>query len=55
MQRIKLCLRYIDAINECTGKGVGFLIIPITLIITLEVILRYVFNRPTIWAWDVNL
>jgi len=20
-----------------------------------EVILRYVFNRPTIWAWDVNI
>jgi TRAP-type mannitol/chloroaromatic compound transport system permease small subunit len=46
---------WIDVINEWVGRMISFLIIPMTLITTIEVILRYVFNRPTIWAWDVNM
>jgi TRAP-type mannitol/chloroaromatic compound transport system permease small subunit len=27
----------------------------LSLIVLVDVILRYVFNKPTTWAWDVNL
>ncbi len=29
--------------------------IPLVCITTLEVIMRYVVQRPTIWAWDANI
>lgn len=29
-------------------------LLAMTLIVTYEVLSRYAFNRPTIWAWDVN-
>ena len=45
----------IDTINEWAGKISAWFIVPLTLIVTLDVTLRYVFNRPTIWAWDINV
>ena len=46
---------WIDRLNERVGYVVSFLILPMTLISVIEVVLRYVFNRPTIWGWDVNV
>ena len=46
---------FVDSINERVGNLLSFLIIPIVLVASLEVVLRYVFNRPTIWAWDLNV
>ena len=51
----KVFLRYVDAINSWVGRVIGFAVIPITVIATIEVLLRYIFNRPTIWAWEVNI
>jgi TRAP-type mannitol/chloroaromatic compound transport system permease small subunit len=48
-------LDWIDVINEWVGRMVSFLIIPMTVITVIEVILRYVFSRPTLWAWDINM
>jgi TRAP-type mannitol/chloroaromatic compound transport system permease small subunit len=45
----------IDKINEWVGKIGCWLILPLTLLVTLEVLLRYIFNSPTIWIWDVNV
>lgn len=45
----------IDRLNEWVGKTSQWLIIPLTSIVTLDVILRYVFGRPTLWAWDINV
>ena len=33
----------------------GLLFAPLTFIAVFEVGMRYLFNRPTTWAWDVNL
>lgn len=44
----------IDSLNEWTGRVVAWLFVPLVGIIAFDVILRYVFNRPTIWSWDVN-
>lgn len=44
----------IDSISDWMGKIVAWAFIPLTFLMVYEVILRYVFNRPTIWSWDVN-
>jgi TRAP-type mannitol/chloroaromatic compound transport system permease small subunit len=55
MARVEQWLKKIDAINEWVGKTIAFGLIPITLIAMTEVVMRYIFNRPTIWAWDINV
>ncbi len=55
MNRLEHFLHYIDRINEKIGQGVSFLLIPIAIITIIEVILRYIFNKPTLWVWDTNL
>ncbi len=47
--------RIIDNINEWLGKISSYFLIFIMLIMLIEVISRYVFRRPTLWAWDVNM
>ena len=55
MKRIERTLHIIDVVNEWVGRIFGFLILPITATVVIEVVLRYVFQRPTIWAWEVNV
>jgi TRAP-type mannitol/chloroaromatic compound transport system permease small subunit len=50
----KFC-EIIDTLNERTGRIVAWLIIPLLLIVTYDVVMRYIFNRPTVWAWDINV
>lgn len=45
-------LHFIDTISKWTGRVVSFLIIALTLLICFEVIARYLFNHPTIWAQE---
>ncbi|MBI5967453.1 MAG: TRAP transporter small permease subunit [Deltaproteobacteria bacterium] len=52
---MKSFCRSIDFLNEWVGKISGWLIIPLTLLVIYDVTLRYVFNRPTVWAWDINI
>ena len=47
--------KVIDSVNEFIGKIASYTLIIIMLIGTLEVIMRYFFNSPTIWAWGVNI
>lgn len=44
----------IDRITEFTGRIFCFSLLVIMSIQVMEVILRYVFNSPTKWAWDLN-
>ena len=45
-------LEAIDAISEWTGKITAFLIPGMMLIMTYEVVARYVLKSPTIWAME---
>jgi TRAP-type mannitol/chloroaromatic compound transport system permease small subunit len=47
--------KFIDRINEWVGKWVSYLVVPLTVIVVYEVIMRYLFDAPTLWAWDVNM
>ena len=48
-------LHFADSINKWAGWIVAFLIPVVMLIISYEVIMRYFFRAPTIWAWDINV
>lgn len=51
---LKIC-NTIDAISRSVSNAVSLLFVPLTLIATYEVVMRYAFNSPTTWAWDVNV
>ena len=55
MEKLKGYMKRIDSITDFLGKLFSFLLIPLMLITSIEVVSRYIFNRPTIWAWDVNI
>ena len=55
MKRLRLLAQWIDTLNKRVGESISYLFLPLLVITGLEVTLRYVFNRPTIWAWDVNI
>lgn len=55
MERLTGLIRVIDTITNFFGRLFSFLLIPLMVITTMEVVSRYIFNRPTIWAWDVNI
>jgi len=52
---MQILIRSIDTLNEWVGKIASILMIPLVLIAAYEVVMRYVFNSPTIWAWDLNI
>ena len=43
-------VRAIDAVVVVVGKAVAWLILPMVLSLTWEVVARYLFNAPTAWA-----
>lgn len=47
-------IRIIEAISEWSGKIVAWLVLVFTVVLGYEVILRYVFNAPTKWAFDIS-
>ena len=47
-------LKYIDKLSEWTGRVFAWLIIPLTFGTVYEVVARYGFNAPTIWAYDMT-
>jgi TRAP-type mannitol/chloroaromatic compound transport system permease small subunit len=47
-------IRAVDRFTDLTGTVVSWLSIPLVLGVSYEVIARYVFNAPTVWAYDVT-
>lgn len=47
-------LRRVDWLSEWSGKAVSWFSVALTLALTYEVIMRYAFNAPTVWAFDVS-
>lgn len=48
-------MQRINFLNQSIGNGVSLLFAPMTLIAVYEVAMRYLFNSPTTWAWDINV
>ena len=47
-------VRTIDTISDWSGRIVCWLIIPLVGSLTWEVVARYGFNAPTVWAYDIS-
>ena len=45
---------FFDAFSLWSGRIVGWLIIPMVLSLVWEVVARYWFNAPTVWAYDMT-
>ena len=54
MKNIDKILSILDGISEWSGKAVSWLVLILTLIIGYEIIMRYVFNAPTKWSFDIS-
>lgn len=44
----------VEWLSEWSGRIVGFLILGMIVTVCYEVFMRYLFNNPTIWYYDVN-
>ena len=45
---------FIDTFNRRQGEYSALLILPLTFIVIYEVIMRYVFDAPTIWGFEAT-
>ncbi len=49
-----MLIRLIDGLNEIVGRVVSFVAVIFAGMIIYDVILRYGFNAPTLWAFDLT-
>ncbi len=52
--RFRATVELIDSFANFVGRPVAWLIIPMTLAVTYEVVARHFFRAPTIWAFDTT-
>lgn len=52
---MSIFLRAVNFISEWSGKLFSYLWIVAVLVATLEVVRRYVFNAPTLWALELTI
>jgi TRAP-type mannitol/chloroaromatic compound transport system permease small subunit len=50
---MKALVKAIDKLNSRQGQLLSWLSVVLVLIMTFEVIMRYLFNRPTMWSYDM--
>ena len=55
MQSFKAVLRAVDRLSQAVGLLVSVLMPAMVVVLAVEVVARYVFNRPTIWAYDTAI
>ena len=53
-QTLLRTIRIVDAFSEWSGKTVAWLILPHVFSLTYEGFARYLFNAPTLWAFDLS-
>lgn len=54
MTVLKRFVSAVEAINERAGNFASYLIPLMMLVMTYDVIARYIFNKPTVWAFETN-
>lgn len=55
MNFIRAYIRIIDTVSEYVGRIVCWLIPIMVTVLMIEVIMRYFFMRPTLWAYDTAI
>jgi TRAP-type mannitol/chloroaromatic compound transport system permease small subunit len=51
---MRLLLRAIERISIVSGETTAWLVVPLILATTYDVVARYAFNAPTQWAYEVG-
>ncbi len=51
---MKAVLRTIDKISNAVGNSISYLVPVMSLLMVIEVIARYLFQRPTQWVWPID-
>jgi TRAP-type mannitol/chloroaromatic compound transport system permease small subunit len=54
VSRLLRIARKLDLVAIVSGRIVAWLIVPMVLALSYEVVSRYVFNAPTAWAYDMT-
>ena len=54
MDKLRGFVEAIDAVSEWSGKIVCWLVLIITIMMGYEIIMRYIFNAPTKWGFDMT-
>ncbi len=54
MKQLRWFVRTVGSISEWTGTHICFLAFVLVFTITIDVFLRYLFNAPTKWSYDVT-
>src|SRR5919109_548987 len=47
-------IRIVDQVSYWSGKTFAWLIVALTLVVSVEVFKRYILNAPTAWIFDFN-
>lgn len=47
-------IKVIDTFTEWTGNAFAWLSVPLAIVVFYEVVSRYFFDDPTIWAYDLS-
>jgi TRAP-type mannitol/chloroaromatic compound transport system permease small subunit len=54
MALIESVEKFIDKLNQMVFKAARWIVLILSFTLFYEVFMRYVFNRPTIWSYDVS-
>ena len=55
MKGLRLFIRTVDTISDLVGRGISVVLPAMVLVLTYEVVARYVFEKPTLWAFDMSI
>src|SRR6187401_1556487 len=47
-------IRIIDRFSDVTGRLIALAMLLLVVIITYEVVVRYLFNAPTVWVFEAS-
>ena len=47
-------LHFVDLLSKWIGKASAFLVLALSFVVGYEVVARYIFNSPTIWAHELS-
>ncbi|WP_440997865.1 TRAP transporter small permease subunit [Arhodomonas sp. SL1] len=53
-RRLRTVVAWLDLPGYWVGKAAAWLIVPLIGALVYEVVARYGFNRPTMWAYDIT-
>ena len=48
-------LSSINSMSQWSGKVIGYLILPLVAVVVYTALMRYAFNKPPIWGFEVTL